>query len=292
MNELYPFPSNNSDQYLLKLAHINVRQGVMPEHDQDFAELIVALDGHCINIINGVASFVLPGDIFVVLPGMPHEYRDMNDYRFCIIKFDYELLMHEAGDIKNLPGFQLLFVIEPHLKIEGKLESVPTLDADTLLYTEMTTKILERELSEKPPEYQTFAKHMFMSLVSLVSRRCIRKEGGVALRNANSAAIAASYMEKNFGNSITLDELARLTNYSRRHFTRLFREHFATSPMNYLNKIRMKNASHLLSTSNLSIADIAAKNGFSDSGFFSRSFKTYWGKTPGEYRAGFSGSKL
>lgn len=90
--------------------------------------------GRAVNIIDGRESLVLPGDVYMLLPGMTHEQREMENYRFCILKFDYDALMAEAGEMKNLPGFQLVFVLEPKIRQTGgiDLEGNPSLDSEAL----------------------------------------------------------------------------------------------------------------------------------------------------------------
>lgn len=52
----------------------------------------------------------------------------------------------------------------------------------------------------------------------------------------------------------------------------------------YINRVRMKKASHLLSTEDCPIADIAFKVGFTTSAYFSTAFKNHFGITPSEFR--------
>ena len=55
---------------------------------------------------------------------------------------------------------------------------------------------------------------------------------------------------------------------------------------NYVNKVRMEQVIHLMSTTNLSLAEIAEKSGFSSPRYFSTSFKNYTGVTPTQYKKG------
>lgn len=53
------------------------------------------------------------------------------------------------------------------------------------------------------------------------------------------------------------EELARLCSYSPRHFNRLFRQHFGTSPRAWQNEMRLLKAMELLGSSNDRITNIA-----------------------------------
>jgi AraC-like DNA-binding protein len=284
LNELFKFPPSNHDQYLLKLAHINVRNGDQPPHNHDFAEIFIILEGKAVNVINGIETKSTPGDVYMLLPGMRHELISAENYRFCILKFDYEALLKEAGDIKNLPLFQLIFVLEPKLRLEKALGSNPFLDAATLSCVEHLAAVLENEMTTKPREYEKISKDIFMSVISLICRygklRTKTRDAAYSL----SIASALSYMEQYFGESITIDMLAGKTHYSPRHFSRLFRECFKISPMAYLQNIRLAKACDLLLSTDHSISAVSEMCGFYDSSLFCRQFKKHFGITPLQYR--------
>ena len=95
---------------------------------------------------------------------------------------------------------------------------------------------------------------------------------------------ALEYIDLHYGQRITLDELARLTGLSPKYFCRAFRAIVRRSPIDYLNFHRVECASALLSSSELTIAEVAYHCGFNDSSFFIKQFRRYKGKTPGQYR--------
>ena len=67
---------------------------------------------------------------------------------------------------------------------------------------------------------------MFLSLVAVVSRRCVRRTDRTMNRTTGQLAESMSYMERHYREEITLDDLASRAHYSRRHYTRLFRDCF------------------------------------------------------------------
>lgn len=85
----------------------------------------------------------------------------------------------------------------------------------------------------------------------------------------------------------TLDEMARHCHLSRAQFTRRFRAAYRTSPTHFLIQLRLERARQLLIETDLTLEQIAAILGYGDVYFFSRQFKQFSGKTPGEVRRGF-----
>lgn len=53
----------------------------------------------------------------------------------------------------------------------------------------------------------------------------------------------------------------------------------------YITRIRLEKAKHLIETSNLTIAEISDKTGFASQSYFSTAFKAYTGKSPSRYKA-------
>ena len=68
------------------------------------------------------------------------------------------------------------------------------------------------------------------------------------------------------------------------HFRRIFKEHTGFSPHNFLLKMRLRKAAETLITTNLSIKEIALRNGWDDEYYFSRLFKKNYRLSPGAYR--------
>lgn len=65
------------------------------------------------------------------------------------------------------------------------------------------------------------------------------------------------YIDEKFGNKMVLDELAEISGYSVPQFSRLFTELTGTTPMRYVNVVRIQNSTTMLSETDKSITEIA-----------------------------------
>lgn len=99
-----------------------------------------------------------------------------------------------------------------------------------------------------------------------------------------SIAAAQNYMELHYGEDINVTELANLGYELVSCFMRRFKKETGTTPMEYLNGIRMKNARKLLKESDLSVSETAKKCGFETEEKFRVRFKENFGVTPEQYR--------
>ena len=84
------------------------------------------------------------------------------------------------------------------------------------------------------------------------------------------------YIEKNIDKDLSLEKLAKVANFSRFHFHRIFRVMTGETLNQFIQRIRVeKAASQLISNPKKSITEIAFDCGFSGSAPFARSFKEY-----------------
>jgi AraC-like DNA-binding protein len=104
--------------------------------------------------------------------------------------------------------------------------------------------------------------------------------------NADTAVIdpAVRYFEQHFAEPVYIADLAARLGCSAGHFHRLFKQHTGRSPILYLAELRVRRAAHLLSNTQLPIAEIARMVGFEDQFYFSRVFHRMMGRTASEYR--------
>lgn len=96
---------------------------------------------------------------------------------------------------------------------------------------------------------------------------------------------AQEYIHNNIDKTINVEDVANECGVSREHLSRVFKEQINESPLNYLNKRRIKQACRLLVSSNLSCKEIAVRVGYDSAVSFNRSFKRLSKMTPGEVKA-------
>lgn len=98
------------------------------------------------------------------------------------------------------------------------------------------------------------------------------------------ATEAQDYLNRRYAEPLTIDEVARHFHFSRQYFTKLFRRLVGQSPHAYLTEVRLREARVLLEQTTLPIHEIAARVGFADPYYFTRTFRQHLGLTPTQYR--------
>lgn len=95
---------------------------------------------------------------------------------------------------------------------------------------------------------------------------------------------AINFIEQNFQNNISIEEIAGVCGINRSYFGKIFRNSVGRSPQEFLMNYRMVKARELLKLTSLSIAEVGSAVGYENQLHFSRAFKGVYGVSPREWR--------
>ena len=95
---------------------------------------------------------------------------------------------------------------------------------------------------------------------------------------------AINYIEQNFQNNISIEDIATVCGINRSYLGKIFRNSIGRSPQEFLMNYRMVKATELLKLTPLSIADVSSAVGYENQLHFSRAFKNIYGVSPREWR--------
>lgn len=95
---------------------------------------------------------------------------------------------------------------------------------------------------------------------------------------------ALNYIEQNFQNDISVENIASFCGLNRTYFGRIFKETVGKSPQQFLLSYRMAKAAELLKLTELTINDVGNAVGYPNQLHFSRAFKNVYGVSPREWR--------
>ena len=95
---------------------------------------------------------------------------------------------------------------------------------------------------------------------------------------------AMSYMEKNYQQKLTLQEVADKCYVSQWHLSKLLNRYAGKSFYDILNAVRIQKAKELLADPKLKIGEIGEMVGYADTAHFARTFKKLEGMSANEYR--------
>ena len=252
-------------------------------HTHDFSEIVIITGGTGLHVTGEDSWQLAKGDTFVISNGQPHDYQSMDNLRLINILFDQDTLSFDSMDLPSLPGYHVLFHLEPAWRKRHQFRSRLRLLSGDLRIAINLCDQLGIELKNRSAGFRFLGTALFMQLVGHVSR-CYEASQNENSRELLRIGQTITHLEDNYRQNVNLEELVGIANMSKRSFLRAFEAATGCSPISYLIQIRINRAIDLLCETTRSITDIAYEVGFNDSNYFTRQFRRHHGVSPREYR--------
>ena len=108
--------------------------------------------------------------------------------------------------------------------------------------------------------------------------------GDGQMRLHKVAEAIRQYIEENYDRELSMQDVARVMNYSEAYFCKLFKQCFDKNFTTYLTECRVEAAKKLLEEPMVNVKEIGEAVGYTDSNYFAKVFKRVTGISPTEYR--------
>ena len=95
---------------------------------------------------------------------------------------------------------------------------------------------------------------------------------------------AQAYLEENYQNQLSVEELAKSLNVGRRSFDRRFKKATNFTPLEYLQRIKVEVAKKSFENTRLNVNEVMYDVGYSDAKAFRDIFRKITGILPLDYR--------
>jgi len=253
------------------------------EHFHSYCEIFYLKTGSCIYTVNGVQYHLSSGDLFIVAPGDSHStrYEGLIPCERIIVCCKPEVLpafyWERHPDLKNdlMRSGKVILVKKGRVQVEN---------------------LLFRMLEENniPGEYS----YEFLLLQTMLLFLSIKRDGIFVyeqIRPDDSISMdierALRYIAENFALPLTLEEVAGKVNLSPTYFSKKFKKVTSLNFKEYVNYIRIRQASQMLLTTDDSITKIATNCGFNSSNYFKDCFHRMNGVSPHNFRKRASATK-
>jgi transcriptional regulator GlxA family with amidase domain len=103
---------------------------------------------------------------------------------------------------------------------------------------------------------------------------------------------AQTYIEDNYQEKITVDQLADMLALGRRNLERRFKKATANSVVEYIQRVKMEVAKNSLESSRENVTEVMYNVGYTDPKAFRATFKRITGLSPNEYRSKYNREKM
>ncbi|EUJ30272.1 AraC family transcriptional regulator [Listeria floridensis FSL S10-1187] len=276
LNKEFPFRVFTNDGEVLVYPHWHKE-----------IELIYVIHGSLNLGINDVPIELHAGEIQIINGGDVHYFLASPNSERIVIQFD--LALFQAEDLLNQTDTNLRKLFSERALLsrtwgEQIEQQVGRLIQEMLLESEAKQAGHLYSIKAKLFELITL---MYRSFPTEPSKQKSVLRDDIVLKSQETLEKLDeifSYVEANYQNPITLQEVADEIGFSSYYFTKFFKRNAGMTFVTFLNDYRLNKAKWILLNEEIPIIEVAEKVGFSSVKTFHHTFKRAMGMAPLKYR--------
>lgn len=170
----------------------------------------------------------------------------------------------------------------------GQIVNDPDTASNTAKNTGLCLQPSDSSLVTDDLTSQLYIKSSLLYLLATLSSHGLFMPTGKNFnKRVESIKTTLTYIKENYQDKIYIADLAGQVNLNEQYFCRLFKKAIGSSPIEYLNEYRIKQAKRLLEETDLPVMEVCLECGYNNLGNFLREFRKYTETTPLQYRKHF-----
>lgn len=267
------------------VLHVNERYFFPTWHFHPELEIMFVLEGTGIRFIGDSIERFQPGDLVLLGSDIPHLYRSDESFysedshlrsRAIVIYFRENFAGEQFWSMPEMACIRkLLQVARKGLKFHGTEKM--------MLATYINTLAGRSDGIDRVIDLLTILRYMARSNETTVL------SGYSASPNMQAGECERinqvyQFILDNYNSNPTLEEAARVACMSPTAFCRYFKKHTNKTYVQFLNEVRIGNATKLLIDGKMTISRVCYETGFNNFNHFSNIFKRITGFTPGQFQ--------
>lgn len=258
----------NSDIYKVSTYHYNWHRGV---------EILNLLKGRIDMSCNSEVFTMEPFDSIIMSPQVGHATLALEeDTTALVIHISKEFFQHFD------PNFGMYQFV---LRSDASNRNNP-------FYTSLrhhAAQMMLLMVNGKSPDYQLWLEHHYLALTSAIYSEIDAVKSIPVYTKPADMTVATfdkmiAYIDENYQQKIELEDIAKIGGYNVNYTSQFFKRQLGVSFLEYVLRLRLREATVRLVNSNDGVAHIASSCGFADIKAFNVAFKKHFHTTPSEYR--------
>lgn len=271
MDKILQNETNKSE--ILPIVNISKKAYTIELHSHAVYELLYIKSGTISLQIMGKKHKLTGGRVIFLLPSEKHRLVSMTnkEFEYCSFVFDKTIFGNEDNPCRVF--FDSILINR-------------FLDFPDWLLNKFYQLCSEKEIGSPGYEVMQYAflYQAFSHIVSTKQYQLVTILRTHAKYNISAVQVVIEYIQKNYMENLSFDDLLKLTNYSKSHFCKIFKETTGMNLTEFINKYRIERACLELQFTKKNITEIAMQTGFNNIQYFSRVFKEYLNCTPKQYQ--------
>ena len=267
------FQNNCKISEILPIVNIAKKAYTIDLHTHAVYELHYIKKGTVSLQITGKKNKLIEGKVIFILPSEKHKLVSMTnkEFEYCSFVFDKTIFGNEDNPCRIF--FDSILINR-------------FLDFPDWLLNRFYQLCSEKEIGTPGYEVMQYAFlfQVFSHIVSTKQYQLVTIIRTQTKQNISAVQVVIEYIQKNYMENLSFDELLQLTNYSKSHFCKIFKDTTGMNLTEYINKYRVERACLELQFTKKNITEIAMQTGFNNIQYFSRIFKEYMDCSPKQYQ--------
>lgn len=242
-----------------------------------YNKFVLVVSGYGRILVDESSVEITEGDIVIVTPNVAHSlFVESDTLEFASVEVDTPImssnmqLIHDEDECQDDYSDNCFHV---------------RCSQDKKEYFEYIFRHIITLTSNHTYLYKPYSKIMVAMLIISIFRY---SKGKLRLKNINEKNTRLEYVKKyldsEYGDEFTLDRLARMSRYNKYTLIRDFKQKYGSTPIDYLQNVRIENAKYLLVNSDMLIAEVATEVGYHSQSYFNQVFKKLVGVSPTKYK--------
>ena len=224
--------------------------------------------------IEETAVIAQAGDVIFMHPGTNHYVKKLKgtEYHYYAMVFDGSVLGQEGDPVRSiLESIRVSRFVKLPEDILEKLRQATENERQLNFGHELIVKSVLLDI----------LAHILATKQYVEISDNLRTEQG---NRVNAIDVTLNYVREHYRENISLDDVLKITSYSKSHFIRLFKKNVGMNLTDYINKYRIEKSCLDLIYTSKNVTEIATENGFNTVQYFSKTFKAYMKCTPKQYQ--------
>ena len=248
-----------------------------------FSEIVLVRCGACRITRGNYVCTLRPGELIYISPLIRHaiDSADGKPVIFDVVKFSVTRLQELPAYLASLRSLSI-DAAKVHLPIYMTAEDVNTYHMGDII------RECLYEAGQNDFMSDLHIRALIYLLISGLARFWTAKRESFAdqLSKPHDPIMdIPSYIEQHISEPLRVEDLARRCSLSYPWFAKRFHEFFGISCKQCIERLRVEAVEHYLAYTDLNLADISSRTGYTDCSHMVKDFRRMTGMTPGQYRS-------
>ena len=244
-------------------------------HTHSFYEIYYLLKGERVYFMNGNVYTVSKGELMFINPDDLHSTAssEVAEFERILVNFSHDFVSESDAHLASCLPFN-----------ESGLIRLPVNEQPVI--EQILMKML-KECEKQSPHYISYLRSLLVELLILIDRVSSANQDeapNYAHPMHHKVSEIALFMNRNYEQSITLEQIAKTFYISPSYLSRIFKKLTGFHFSEYLQVVRIREAQKRLAGTKNSVQTISEQVGFAHIAHFNKTFKKLTDTTPLRYR--------